>query len=138
MVTHSISEASAATGVAAETLRYWEKAGLLVDVPRDDVGRRRYGPEDIGWIRFVRRMRSTGMSTGDVATYARMVRAGEATIRERRRILERHRATVAAAIGELGRVLTLLDEKIHDYATAEAGVSDDRGDPRLEHVKRLS
>lgn len=133
----SISEASAATGVAVDTLRYWERAGLLVDVPRDTLGRRAYGEDDLRWVRFVRRMRSTGMPTEDVAAYARMVRLGESTVDGRRAILERHRVTVAAAAAELGVVLDLLDAKIADYEKAEAGPSDNGEDPPLTHVARL-
>lgn len=138
MATMSTAEASRATGVAVDTLRYWEREGLLARVARDGRGRRRYDEDDLGWVRFVRRMRSTGMATADVADYARMVREGASTMAARRGILERHREHVRAAATELDRVLDLLDEKIADYATAEAGVDDDRDDPPLEHVARLA
>lgn len=55
-----ISEASRLTGVAVDTLRFWEDEGLLDDVPRDGAGRRDYGEDDLGWVRFVQRMRATG------------------------------------------------------------------------------
>lgn len=132
-----ISEASRITGVAVDTLRFWEDEGLLDDVPRDSAGRRDYGEDDLGWVRFVQRMRATGMSTRDVATYARMVREGEGTIGDRRALLERHREVVVAALDELREVRALLDEKIADYETAEAGVADDRRYPPLDNVGRL-
>lgn len=133
-----IGEASDRTGVPVDTLRYWEGERVLVDVPRDGAGRRVYDEEALGWIRFVARMRSTGMPVRDVAAYAAAVREGTGTRAERRQILERHRAVVVAAIEELEAVRALLDEKVDDYATAEAGVTDDRADPTLESVRRLT
>lgn len=138
MPSMSISDASETTGVAVDTLRYWERIGLLVDVPRDEGGRRRYDDEALRWIRFVRRMRSTGMPTADLARYAEAVREGHGTVAERRGMLEAHRRHVAAARAELDDVLALLDGKLADYAAAEAGPEDDRPDVALQHVTRLT
>lgn len=133
----TISGASEATDVPVDTLRWWERVGVLPPADRDARGRRTYDEDAVAWIRFARRMRSTGMAVEDVAAYARMVREGERTLAERRRVLEEHRDVVVAAAAELERVLALLDEKIADYRTAEAGVADARPDPPLEHVARL-
>ena len=115
----TIAEAAEATGVSPDTLRWYERVGLVPAVARDGSGRRRYGADDLGWITFVRRLRATGMSTAELAEYRRMVDAGEGTVAERRARLERHREEVRQAIAELTDALALLDRKIADYAGAE-------------------
>ena len=58
----SIAEASAATGVSTHTLRYYERAGLMLrPVDRASSTHRRYSDGDIGWVRFLTRLRWTGM-----------------------------------------------------------------------------
>lgn len=134
----TISQTAEACGVSVETLRYYERAGVLPPIARSSSGQRAYSADDVGWVRFVRRLRATGMSMQRIAVYATMVREGEGTVAERRRLLADHRATVAAAIAELGEALDVLDRKIAHYEAAEAGVDVDCGDRLLRHVPGLS
>lgn len=134
---YSIAEASRATGVTIDTLRYYERAGILPDIARTDGGRRVYCDDDLGWIVFVRRLRSTGMSMRRIEHYAAMVRVGEGTIAERRAVLEDHRATVAAAIEELTGALTVLDSKIAHYEAAEQGIDVSCRTTPMHHVSQL-
>ena len=135
--TFTIAEASELTGVSSDTLRYYERAGVMPDVVRGEHGHRVYSPDDLGWIRFVRRLRSTGMPMRQVAEYTGMVRRGEGTVAERRRLLEAHRANVAHAIEELTEALQVLDGKIRHYAAAERGVDVGCTDDTLQYVTRL-
>ena len=135
--TYTIAEASAATGVSVDTLRYYERAGVLPDIGRTESGRRAYVEDDLGWIVFVRRLRSTGMSMRRIGDYTAMVRDGEGTVAERRRLLEDHRVTVAAAIDELTTALAVLDAKITHHEAAERGVDVGCGQSPLHHVSQL-
>ncbi|MEM7274864.1 MAG: MerR family transcriptional regulator [Actinomycetota bacterium] len=135
--THTIAEASAATGVTIDTLRYYERAGVLPDIGRTGSGQRAYSDADLDWVVFVRRLRSTGMSMRHIARYTAMVRDGDGTVGQRRRLLEEHRATVAGAIEELTAALDVLDRKIAHYEAAEQGSLLDCDLPRLRHVQDL-
>ena len=134
---HTIAEAAEATGTTVDTLRYYERAGVMPEIHRTAGNQRLFSDDDLGWITFVRRLRATGMSMRAVASYAEMVRAGEGTIAERRRMLEDHRATVAAAIDELVDALAVLDRKVAHYEAAERGEDLSCAEQPLRHVAAL-
>ncbi|WP_278258978.1 MerR family transcriptional regulator [Nocardioides convexus] len=91
----TIAEASDALGLSADTLRYYEKDGLLLrPVPRTTSGHRQYDERDITWIRLVTRLRATGMPIRDVRRYAALVRAGQGNEEERLALLQAHREQV--------------------------------------------
>lgn len=134
---HSIAAAAAATGCSTDTLRYYERSGVLPDITRSDSGHRLFSDDDLGWVAFVRRLRATGMSMRRIEEYTSMVRAGDGTIAERRLLLERHRSTVASAIDELSEALGILDAKIVHYEAAERGVDVGCADVPLRYVPEL-
>ncbi len=118
----SIGEVADRTGVSIDTLRYYEKSGLLPGITRTGAGRRTYSEDDCGWILFVRRLRATAMPIGEIARYAVLVREGVGIPADRRAMLEAHRDRVSAARDELTEALTILDRKIEHYAAAEHGI----------------
>jgi DNA-binding transcriptional MerR regulator len=112
----TIAEAARRTGVSAHTLRYYERAGLVVtDVGRTESGRRRYRKLDLDWIRVCTRLRATGMPIRSIRRYAELVSAGRGNEPERLDLLESHRAEVLARIAELQENLELIDHKIDVY-----------------------
>jgi len=91
----SISEAASATGLTAHTLRYYERAGLMLDpVDRAESTHRRYSERDIDWVVLLTRMRKTGMPIRLIRRYAELVRAGDGNEEERLALLEEHRRGV--------------------------------------------
>lgn len=134
---HAIAAAAELTGCSIDTLRYYERAGVLPDIARSDTGQRLYSDDDLGWVAFVRRLRATGMSMRRVEEYTAMVRTGDGTLAERRQLLEQHRATVSAAIAELTEALKVLDAKITHYEAAERGVDVGCADIPLRYVPEL-
>lgn len=110
-----IREASERTGLTAHTLRYYERIGLVPDVPRDERGQRLYGEQEIRWITFLTKLRLTGMPIQQMQQYAALVLAGEASVDARRELLEAHRAEVVARLEELQENLAVLDYKINLY-----------------------
>jgi DNA-binding transcriptional MerR regulator len=122
----SIAEAARRTGVSAHTLRYYERAGLVVTrVDRTTGGRRRYRHEDLVWINVCTRLRATGMPIKAVRRYAELVSAGPGNEKERLALMEAHRADVLAKLDELQENLQLIDHKIDVYrGRVDAGDAD--------------
>ncbi|MFB9905738.1 MerR family transcriptional regulator [Allokutzneria oryzae] len=112
----TVSEAAAAAGVSTHTLRYYERAGLLDHVERGPSGRRRYGPQDLGAIEFILRLRNTGMPIGEIRKYADLVRAGAGNERARLGLLEDHRDKIVASLAEQRAHLAAIEKKIQIYA----------------------
>ncbi len=111
-----IAEAARRTGVSVHTLRYYERAGLVVTtIDRTRSGRRRYHQLDLDWITVCTRLRATGMPIRTIRRYAGLVSAGRGNEPERLALLEAHRAAVEAQLIELHGSLTLIDRKIDIY-----------------------
>lgn len=123
----SIAEAAQRTGVSVHTLRYYERAGLVVTtVDRTAGGRRRYRKLDLDWITVCTRLRATGMPIRHIRRYAQLVAAGRGNEDERLALLETHRAEVAARLAELQESLKLVDHKIDVYRGRLAAGDADR------------
>jgi DNA-binding transcriptional MerR regulator len=113
----SISQAAAATGLTAHTLRYYERAGLMLDrVERASSTHRRYTEQDIGWVQLVTKLRATGMPIRMIREYAALVREGEGNEQERLALLLAHRDSVRAQLVEIRRNLEAIDHKIEIYS----------------------
>lgn len=113
--TVSIAEAAEATGLSAHTLRYYERAGLLEPVDRNEGGHRRYRESDLELIRFLSKLRATGMPVREVRRYAELMKAGDATNEERLALLEAHREAVVAELEAIAESLELVEWKIGFY-----------------------
>lgn len=112
----AISEVAEATGLSTHTLRYYERAGLMLEpVDRASSTHRRYTAADVAWVGFLTKLRSTGMPIAVVAEYAELVRRGDVTTADRLELLQRHRITVLAQLEELSRSLAAIDTKIAIY-----------------------
>ena len=112
----SIAEAARRTGVSVHTLRYYERAGLVITtVPRNHSGRRRYQQEDLKWISICTKLRATGMPIRTIKRYAQLVSAGPGNEDERLALLEAHRAEVTVKLAELQENLKIIDHKIDVY-----------------------
>jgi DNA-binding transcriptional MerR regulator len=123
----SIAEAARRTGVSVHTLRYYERAGLVVTtVDRNAAGRRRYRQLDLDWIKVCTKLRATGMPIRAIRRYADLVSAGRGNEHERLALLEAHRADVVAKIAELNENLRLIDHKLDVYRGRLAAGEADR------------
>src|SRR5450755_3457991 len=112
----SIAEAGRRTGVSAHTLRYYERAGLVVTtVGRTAGGRRRYQQLDLDWITICTKLRATGMPIRTIRRYAQLVSAGPGNEQERLALMEAHRADVTAKLAEIQENLKVIDHKIDVY-----------------------
>jgi DNA-binding transcriptional MerR regulator len=113
--TLTIADAAKVSGLTAHALRYYERAGLLDPIDRDASGHRRYREADLERIRFLIKLRSTGMPIREVRRYAELMRQGEDTDAERLALLEAHREAVLIRLEETARNLDLIDWKINFY-----------------------
>lgn len=109
------AEMSARTGVAIDTLRYYEREGLLQNVARAASGHRRYSNDDLLWVEVLRCLRATGMTIEQLREYCELGEQGDHTKPERRQILLDHRAAIEAQIQERRDALRLIDHKLEHY-----------------------
>jgi DNA-binding transcriptional MerR regulator len=118
----TIAEVAERTGTSVHTLRYYERIGLIRPVSRARSGHRRYAPEDVQLIEFLRKIRATGMPIRRMLVYAELMRRGEPTFGERRALLEEHRVDVARKLAELTQHLDMIDRKVRMYSEREREV----------------
>jgi DNA-binding transcriptional MerR regulator len=112
----SISDAAQLTGLSAHTLRYYERAGLMLDpVERAPSTHRRYSEAEIRWVTLLTKLRATGMPIRRIREYAGLVRAGEGNEAERLALLEAHRDAVIEQLDAMRRNLEAIDYKIEIY-----------------------
>ncbi len=119
MTTHTDDLTPAAmaerTGVPIDTLRYYEREGLIEPVARAESGHRRYSAEDVSWVEVLRCLRETGMTIEQLRHYCDLGQQGEGTEPERQALLEAHRAEVEAQIETRREALRLIDHKLGFY-----------------------
>jgi DNA-binding transcriptional MerR regulator len=111
----TIQEVAAATGLSTHTLRYYERIGLIHSIDRAGSGHRRYSPDNLGWIDFLLKLRSTGMSVQEMQKYTQLQRAGDNTLPERLEMLKTLRNKVEVHIDELEKNLGVVRYKIEIY-----------------------
>jgi DNA-binding transcriptional MerR regulator len=112
---YSIGEAADRSGLSRDTLRWYERIGLMNYIGRDHAGKRRFSNRDLEWLALIGRLRTTGMSVADMVRYAELVREGESTVPERLQMFRNTRAEVLAKIDELRQTVAVLDYKIDMY-----------------------
>jgi DNA-binding transcriptional MerR regulator len=110
-----IAEVAQRTGLSKDTLRYYEKAGLIEAVDRSSAGQRRYATTDLDWLAFLMRLRATGMSIADMQRFAELRRRGSSSVTDRLDLLTGHRDAVQRHIADLQGDLQVLDTKITHY-----------------------
>lgn len=109
-----IGEMAKAADISEYTLRYYEMKGLI-RVKRDHVGRRCYEESDIEWIKFIKRLKDTGMLLKDIREYSKLRYEGNTTMPERLQMLEKHREYVLDQQKKWADCLGNLDAKIVFY-----------------------
>jgi DNA-binding transcriptional MerR regulator len=112
----SISDAARELGLTAHTLRYYERAGLMLEpVDRATSSHRRYSERDLNWVGLVTKLRTTGMGISAIRQYADLVREGDGNEEERLALLVEHRETVLRQLDDVQRSLAAIDYKIDFY-----------------------
>ncbi|WP_061775660.1 MerR family transcriptional regulator [Levilactobacillus senmaizukei] len=121
---YRIGEFSQLVGLSTYTLRYYEDQGLILS-QRDDNGVRFYTEHDIRWVGFILHLKGTGMRLNELKRYVKLRAEGDATIGERREMLQRIKNEAEAEIAERQLHLTVLEHKIKWYDEKQAHTIDD-------------
>jgi DNA-binding transcriptional MerR regulator len=111
----TIDEAAARTGLSKHTLRYYEREGLLPPVAKAPSGHRRYTEQDLGWIRFLQLLRSTGMPIREAKEFVTLTWSGDHTIPQRIEVLTRYKNVLVERMERDVEHLAALTAKIGYY-----------------------
>ena len=129
----TIAEASKKYEISADTLRYYERIGLIPPVPRNKSGIRDYEEDSCRWIELMKCMRSAGVRIEALIRYVALVQQGDDTLEERRMLLKEQREQLMARMEDMQRSLERLNGKIMGYEekirTQREGMPLDKGEP---------
>lgn len=115
------------TGFSLDTLRYYERIGLLDDIARNSGGQRVFTEGDVAWLRILRCLRETGMPIQRMVRYAELARGGDETVAERLELLREHDREIDEKIAHLRVEQDHIRAKIAYYQRKTAA-------PRESHV----
>ena len=110
-----IAEVSQRYEISTDTLRYYERVGLIPTVNRNGSGIRDYNDLDVRRVQFIKCMRSAGLPIEVLIEYMGLVQQGDKTIETRKEILKEQRELLLGRMKEMQKTLDLLDHKIEIY-----------------------
>ena len=113
-----IAEVSEQYGISADTLRYYERVGLIPPVHRNEGGIRDYDELDLRRVDFIKCMRGAGLPVEVLIEYMGLVQQGDKTVEARKEILIEQRDLLAARMEEMQKTLDRLNYKIDLYEKA--------------------
>mgnify|MGYP003407421529 FL=1 len=113
-----IAEVSEQYGISLDTLRYYERIGLILPVTRNESGRRDYNELDVRRVEFVKCMRSAGLPIEVLIEYIGLVQRGDQTIEARKDILVEQRQLLISRMEQMQKTLDILNHKIEVYEKA--------------------
>ena len=113
-----IARVSEQFGMSVDTLRYYERVGLIPPVNRNDGGIRDYNELDLRRVDFIKCMRSAGLPVEVLIEYVALVQQGDKTIEARKEILIEQRKLLVDRMNEMQKTLDILEHKIEVYENA--------------------
>ena len=111
----NIKKASEFSDVSADTIRYYERIGLIPPIKRNANGIREFDEEDLRWIVYSRQMRNAGLSIESLANYLTLFRMGTDTISTRKEILENQIFELKKKSAEMNEIINRLEFKLEHY-----------------------
>lgn len=111
----TIAEVSRQYNLTPDTLRYYERIGLIPAVKRTAGGIRNYTESDCRWVEFVKCMRGAGIQVEALIEYVALFQQGDSTTEARKQILLEQRAQLLVRMEEMKRTLERLNAKIERY-----------------------
>ncbi len=124
----TIAEVSKKFNISPDTLRYYERIGLLPPIPRTKSGIRNYNEDSCGWIELMKCMRAAGVQIEALIEYVALFRKGDETLNARRALLAEQRDQLMARMADMQTSLEKLNHKIDLY---------DRGLMTEDHLLRI-
>lgn len=110
-----IAEVSKKYNLTEDTIRYYEKIGLIPRVPRTKSGIREFDDESCRWIEFIKCMRNSGMTIEVLTEYVNLYKQGEGTAEARKQLLIEQRKNLIKKQEEIANTIKRLDYKIEIY-----------------------
>ncbi len=114
----TIKEVCQKFGMTRDTLRYYEKVGMIPEVPRTSGGIRDYGEEELRWIELALCMRRAGLPVAVMAEYLKLFRQGDSTIPDRLKLLTEQRDALIRQRDQTNEIIARLEYKIGRYREA--------------------
>jgi MerR family transcriptional regulator, aldehyde-responsive regulator len=111
----TIAEVSKKFGLSQDTLRYYERIGLVPSISRSKSKIRDYSEEDCRWIEFIKCMRKAGLPIEVLIEYVTLFQKGDETIAARKELLTEQRKLLAEKMDEMKKTLERLEYKIESY-----------------------
>ncbi|WP_414732958.1 MerR family transcriptional regulator [Acetobacterium carbinolicum] len=134
---YTVGEMAKKLNVAASTLRYYDKEGLLPFLERSSGGIRMFKDDDLSWLQIIECLKKTGMPIKDIKHFMDCCMDGDSKIDERQSIIESQRDAVIKQIKEMQEMLDMLNYKCWYYETAkEAGTCAVHDDIQIENVPK--
>jgi len=127
----TITEVSQKYVISADTLRYYERIGLIPTVTRSASGVRDYQEEDLNWVNFVKCMRGAGLSIEVLVEYVSLFQKGDKTLQARKDLLIEQRRQLVKKMEDMQETLSRLNYKIDNYDEKIA-----KGDKKLRIRKK--
>ena len=116
--TMGIGQASEASGLSTDTLRYYERESLIGPIGRASNGQRQYSAGDLAWIGVVTCLREAGLGIGDLQQFTRLLREASDTT-TRVDFLRARRSDLVQRVQQMQAAIEVLDGKIRHYADAD-------------------
>lgn len=111
----TIAEVSKKYNLSPDTLRYYERVGLIPEVNRSKSGIRDYTEEDCRWVEFIKCMRSAGLPIEVLIEYVTLFQQGDETIQARKDLLTEQRKQLVEKMEDIKKTIERLDFKIERY-----------------------
>ena len=117
----TIAEVSKKYNLTQDTIRYYEKEGLIPTIPRTESGIRNFDEESCNWIEFIKCMRNAGLEIEVLKEYVKLFREGKSTVAKRKELLEKQREKLLQKQRSINETLERLNYKIALYNEIELG-----------------
>lgn len=114
----TIREVSEKYGISQDTLRYYERIGMIPKVTRGASGIRDYQESDLGWVELSKCMRGAGLSVESIIEYVKLCQEGDGTIPQRHKLLVSQREALMEQRRQIDLAMERLDYKIGRYEIA--------------------
>ncbi len=111
----TIAEVAKKYDISADTLRYYERIGLLPAVRRNKSGIRDYSETDCSWVEFIKCMRGAGLPIEVLIEYISLYQMGDSTVEARKELLIEERNNLVERIEKMQKTLERLNYKIENY-----------------------
>lgn len=117
----TITEVSKKFDLTQDTLRYYERIGLIPTVNRNKSGVRDYTEEDCRWVEFIKCMRGAGLPIEVLIEYVALFQQGDETVELRKELLVEQRKELIERMEDMKKTLERLDYKIQLYEDKQPG-----------------